>query len=508
MFSFEWRTFLFRDTLQSTLVAITCLIVFLWIWESWDRITQRRNSPPGPWGWPMIGNLFQMGKDPYVTFTNMRDKYGDIFSFKLGRYNTVVLNGVNTIRKALVNQPEAFAGRPDFHSVRYISGGKSLSLSAYGPRWKLHRQIAGKAMRKLIQNRRNPIEDVISHEARHLVDSLLHNDLQFDPTREIYLSVGSIIYTICFGDDTASRNDKDFVLFLENFKDFIDYFTTGNLVDILPWTRYFTRGKIERFIEINKVRETLRRSKEHEIRQRFDPDNLNGMTDALIKATLDTDDELKEAVGLTDDHILSTIEGLIGAGFSTVATTLSWSVLYMAAHPDIQTDVQNELDKVIGDRDPCASDRYDLPFTDACITEILRHSSILPLSLPHATTRDVILDGFDIPKDTLVLINLWSLTRDPSVFEDPETFNPRRFLTKDGALDKVKMDMFLPFGAGRRRCMGEYLAKLEVFLFFTMLLKKCTIQKPSNVKINFERTFRLSLDPNPFEVMIHLRRQN
>jgi len=179
----------------------------------------------------------------------------------------------------------------------------------------------------------------------------------------------------------------------------------------------------------------------------------------------------------------------------------------MATHPHMQSRAQQEIDDVVGKRNVQASDVTKLPYVESCILEVLRHSCIFPLALPHSTIRDTQLLGYEIPKDTLVFLNMWSLNHDPEKFLDPHVFNPDRFLDNEGLnVNKTSAENFFPFGAGRRRCPGEQLAKLELFIFFSTLLQKCNFKKAPGEEYTLDNKFGLTLKPvKDYKILVESR---
>lgn len=140
--------------------------------------------------------------------------------------------------------------------------------------------------------------------------------------------------------------------------------------------------------------------------------------------------------------------------------------------------VQGEIDAVIGrDRVPSLTDKGCLPFTEATIMEVQRMTVVVPLAIPHMASETTVFRGYTIPKGTVVIPNLWSVHRDPSVWDTPDDFNPSRFLDEQGKL--MRKEYFIPFGIGRRVCMGEQLAKMELFLMFTNLMQAFTFRLPN-----------------------------
>nr|CAH7768005.1 unnamed protein product [Callosobruchus chinensis]CAI5868368.1 unnamed protein product [Callosobruchus analis] len=149
---------------------------------------------------------------------------------------------------------------------------------------------------------------------------------------------------------------------------------------------------------------------------------------------------------------------LFSAGMETIKSTLRWAVLFMLYHPDRAKAVQEELDQVVGRRRlPKLEDLAYLPTTESTILEVLRISSIVPMGTTHAPIRDVKLNGFHLPQHAQVIPLLHAVHMDPTLWKDPDTFNPSRFINAEGKV--CKPDYFLPFGVGRRMCLGEVLAR-------------------------------------------------
>ncbi|KAF1385789.1 hypothetical protein PFLUV_G00111420 [Perca fluviatilis] len=180
---------------------------------------------------------------------------------------------------------------------------------------------------------------------------------------------------------------------------------------------------------------------------------------------------------------------LFVSGSETISTTLRWAFLYMAKYPEIQAKVQAEIDRVIGQsRQPSMEDRANLPYTDAVLHEIQRFGNIVPLSLPRVTNRDIQLGGYTIPK---VLF-------DKNEWETPDTFNPGHFLNEEGKF--VKRAAFIPFSTGKRACLGESLAKMHLFLFFTSFMQHFTFSMPAGVKPVMDFRFGITLAPREYEI--------
>jgi len=134
-----------------------------------------------------------------------------------------------------------------------------------------------------------------------------------------------------------------------------------------------------------------------------------------------------------------------------------------------------------------------MPYTEACMWEIVRHGCLSPLSLPHAAVRDAVVAGYRVAAGTVVFANFYSTGWDPEVWGDPAAFRPERFLTPDGRqVDRRVVDQFMCFGAGRRRCAGAQFGKLEMFIFFVVLMQRCAFVAPPGRELSTDGKFVLT----------------
>ncbi|XP_029425036.1 cytochrome P450 2D20-like isoform X1 [Nannospalax galili] len=222
------------------------------------------------------------------------------------------------------------------------------------------------------------------------------------------------------------------------------------------------------------------------------------LTDAFVA-------EVKKAKGnpessFNDENLHMVVLDLFSAGMVTTSTTLTWALLLMILYPDVQRRVQEEIDEVLGQaRTPVMEDQARMPFTTAVIHEVQRFGDIAPLNLPHMTSRDIEVQGFVIPKGTTLITNLSSVLKDESAWEKPLQFHPEHFLDAQGRF--LKPEAFIPFGAGRRACLGEPLARMELFLFFTCLLQRFTFSvPPGQPPPSALGNFALPVVPKPYEL--------
>ena len=351
-------------------------------------------------------------------------------------------------------------------------------FAQYGPSWKLHRKLFTTALRQYLSD--IPlIEGRVSTQAEKLVKFMeQQNGEPFNPTDRLNRTVADVICGITFGEGYDTTN-PDLNRLLKLNVDFITDHENAQLVrilDFVPLTQYLPIKAYDRFIQpfygmFDVIRIFL---KERE--KNFDPsqpiqDLISGLLLAKSEAQCDNDEG--KAAYLTEDYFVNTVEDMFLGGYETTSTTMQWAIAFLVNYPKFQEDIQRQLDEVVGERNPSLSDRPNLPLIHATIMETLRLGNLAPLAAPHATLTDTTLCGYRVPKGTIVLPNTESVHLDPNCWENPTEFNPYRHLDNEGQLI-TNQGNYYPFGAGRRFCAGEPLAKVEVFLFMSWLFQKFT----------------------------------
>ncbi|XP_072406281.1 cytochrome P450 2K1-like [Chiloscyllium punctatum] len=473
--------------------ALLLLALFLFLVVSVIRRRVPRNFPPGPTPLPLIGNLHQLDlKKLDWSLMGLAEKYGNVFSVELGPLKAVVLTGYDTVKDALVNHADQFSGRPPIPIFDDYSFRTGVVFSD-GKLWRENRKFVISALRGFGMGKKS-IEDRISEEASFLVNVFeSHKGQPFETAQILNSAVSNIICSILFGD----RFDYDDKIFnsLTNMNN--EMTTLAGTASIQLYNSYPSLGFLipshRKFIQNRDKMMEIFDSFIKAAEETLSENSIQTLNEALI---LRHQQESKgQALEIQKKDMLITIIDLFGAGTETTSTTVCWGLLLMMKYPDIQRKVQEEIDQVIGaGRAPVTEDRKRMPYTDAVIHEIQRFANIVPMNLPHSTTEDTHVKGHFIPKGTYVIPVLTSVLRDKTQWKTPKEFNPAHFLDADGNF--VKRDAFMPFSAGRRVCVGEALAKVELFLFFTTLLQKFHFQAPPGVT-DLDTSPRIGIVSNP-----------
>ncbi|XP_058527982.1 cytochrome P450 2C14-like isoform X4 [Ochotona princeps] len=415
--------------MDPTVVLVLCLSCLL-LFSLWKQSHGRGNLPPGPTPLPILGNILQIDfKDINKSLTKLSEVYGPVFTVYLGMKPTVVLHGYEAVKEALIDLGEEFSGRNGL-----------------------------------------PINDKVNKGLASLCD----------PTFILGAAPCNVICSVIF-QNRFDYKDQQFLnlmgKFNENFR-----LVNSKIVQIcntFPILLDFMPGSpntsIKNTIYIKNY--VLEKVKEHQ--ESLDINNPRDFIDCfLIRMEQEKHNPQSE---FTIDNLLVTVFDLFAAGTETTSTTLRYGLLLLLKHPEVAAKVQEEIERVLGrHRSPSMQDRSRMPYTDAVVHEIQRYIDLIPHSVPHTTTCDVKFRNYLFPKGTQILPSLSSVLYDKKEFPNPEEFDPGHFLDKSGNFKRS--DYFMPFSAGKRVCVGEGLARMELFLFLTSILQNFTLKPPVDVK--------------------------
>uniref|UniRef100_A0A1A8QL80 Cytochrome P450 1A n=2 Tax=Nothobranchius pienaari TaxID=704102 RepID=A0A1A8QL80_9TELE len=492
---------------RAVLLACGALLLSVWF------CLRNRSVPglPGPFPWPIIGNAAQLGNAPHLFFMRMMRKYGEVFQIQLGSRTVVVLNGAS-IRQALIKQGPDFAGRPDFTSFRFISNGDSIAFGTVTDRWKTHRKVALSTVRLFSSGNpetRKTFEHHVVCEFKQLLQLFLTRTREsrfFQPMTYLVVSTANVMSAVCFGKRYSYDHDEFREVVGRNHK-FTRTVGAGSFVDVMPWLQYFPNPIKTIFDEFKKLNTDFSKfigDKVLEHRRTIRSSTIRDMTDAFIVAM----DQAADSQGLPlgKDSVTSTMTDIFGASQDTLSSVLQWIVLILVKYPEMQVRLQQEVHKVVDrDRLPCIEDQPQLPYVTSFIYEVMRFTSFMPLTIPHSTVKDTSIMGYAIPKNTVVFINQWSINHDPAIWSDPETFDPQRFLDAEGSLNKDLTSNVLIFSLGQRRCIGEEIAKMQLFLFTALLAHQCNISADPAQTVTLDYLYGLTLKPHAYSIAVSLR---
>ncbi|KAF3385399.1 hypothetical protein F1880_002269 [Penicillium rolfsii] len=432
------------------------LVVFTLI----NRQRNKQRLPPSPLrSYPIIGNLGQVleGNDWLKRSREWHRKYGPLVTLKLGSRNVILIGNQETANELMGKRGRIYSSRPRFVlALEIMSGGDHTLFLPYGNKWKVHNRMQMSILNPRAIRQYRAIQELESQET--LLQLLDGNEKTMCYKR----FQASLLHALAYGTRMPDVNDPDLVELEVVSKAFLDAVATGNwLVDSFPFLKHLP--------------ECLAPWKRWANQIHAKSVKLNGKS---IQAAQKTSSwnwvkhmrEMKESDLVTDHELVFIFGSLYLAGVDIVNNILQLFVMSWLLNPKAVQIAQEELDRVVGhDRLPTFDDIPNLPYIDAFVKEVIRWRPLAGVGTPHALTEDDTYMGYQLPKGTIFLANQFSMELDPQLWDDPESFQPQRWIDNPSK-------MLNSFGFGRRKCVGQYLAMDSLSIMIARMLWVCKIE--------------------------------
>ncbi|KZO93062.1 cytochrome P450 [Calocera viscosa TUFC12733] len=384
--------------------------------------------PPGPPGLPLLGNLLQLPNNfMYIKLHGWSKLYGPIFSFNAGGQRVVVLNSAKTAGDVLDRLSAHSSNRPAWIKLdQFLCRGNNMVGLPLGETFRRLR----KAVHEVLNIRNvDGFRSMQEEEAIVMIRGLLaYPNVKL--VKHFHRASASIVWRALYGGVPLDLNGRDPTQRIEELSaySFRSALPGKSLMDIFPPFRHlYANSKwLRRYLDEWHLESTV-----------IFEDLYHGAKDASalgVPCVSNNLSRLPEEYGISETARAWTSGVLFSAGQDTTATTLRFFVLAMLLHPEVMRQAQAELDAVVGDRMPTFEDKDRLPYISAIVKEVARWHPAVPAGLPHAAADDFEYDGYVIPRGTWIIDNIWSQTRDPALYDDPEEFRPSRFLDSEGRI--------------------------------------------------------------------------
>ncbi|VDC00277.1 unnamed protein product [Peniophora sp. CBMAI 1063] len=468
-----------------------------------------RKLPPGPPGVPILGNALQLVDKQWLKFSAWRKAYGDVIYLNAAGQPMVVLNSQKAAADLLDRRAGIYSDRPQFIVASDImTSGLLVVFTRYGDVWRRMRKAAHEGLNKGVVK---DFYDYQTTEALLLARDGLKNSAAWD--KHLRRAAASMVLS-CVYDEPPIVSEQDVRVSLIN--DFVQRLTRAaypgaHWVEMMPWMRHIP----SQFAAWKRNAEEWNRKDGDMFRNLFTRVQENvakGDERASLCATLIRDSGRH---GLSKDENSWLAGTMYAAGAETTSAVMSWWTLAMLAYPEVQKRAQEELDSVVGrTRLPTFADLPHLPYIRAMVKEALRWRPVDPVGLrvPHRSIEDDYYEGHFIPKDTIVVANVWELNRDPEIYgSDAHHFNPARHLDEKGEVTAgpvdTKEESHFTFGFGRRICVGRHVANNSLFIDIATCLWAFSLTKEKGKELDVDGFVEdgLVVRPVPFGVEVEPR---
>ena len=467
---------LFTDI--SFLFISVAVLLGLVVW--WNLRSPAKLKLPYPKGLPVLGNLFQLEPSrAHHKIDKWARQLGGVYAIRLPGENIVVVSDYENLKDILITRGSHFAGRPEGSiRVEIFSNGKSdIAFSSPDAKFRpTLKKVVSSNLRHHSTGKSTYHEELYQVAEQDFFDEL--RKLEGKPTDvldPLYHFSVRIVMILAMGKDLADDPEmRQAMIRMEtNGMATLNQNAGGTILDKFPWLRFFGNNTYKQLLQGRQDLRDVFHATRDVIMPQLDEKNPKSVVEALLAVK----DKLKHPDGtqiLQDVNIMSQLNGLIVGGVSTTARGLYAFINVLIHHQDVMRKMHEELDAVVGKRTTVtAEDRENMPYTKAVLYELLRYTTINPNLLPHATTQDTELAGSKIPKNTLVVANLWTMHHDEKFWGDPWKFRPSRYLTDDGDVlppGHPNLKRMLLFSAGPRVCPGEQYSMIRLFYFLANLM--------------------------------------
>ncbi|XP_065860350.1 cytochrome P450 76T24-like [Euphorbia lathyris] len=450
------------DYLSILLVFSFTSAIFIYVFKS-----KPFSLPPGPTPFPIIGNILEMGINPHHSLTNLSKKFGPLMTLKLGTITTIVISSPEFAKEALQKHDQALSSRTIPNAALAHDHYKfSVAWLPVSDQWRSLRKVMTIELftlkkLELSQNlRQKKVQELLG-----FVGEKCKIGEAVDIGQAAFTTVLNLISNTFFSIDLGSYDSDLCLQFYEAVVDIMEEAGKPNVADYFPLLQMMDPQGIRRrtkicldvlFEKFDGIFRKRLQSSSRIVEERQD------LLDFLLNMSQEENDSDLSLVEIK--HLLL---DLFVAGTDTTAKTLEWGMAELLRNPEKLLNLKKELKEVEGEIQE--SDINKLPYLQAIVKEIFRLHPPAPFLVPHKAESDVEIGGFKIPKNAQILVNVWAMGRDEKIWENPDRFEPERFLASK--IDVKGRDFeLIPFGAGRRICPGLPLAHRMLHLMLASLV--------------------------------------
>ncbi|XP_059304041.1 (+)-menthofuran synthase-like [Lycium ferocissimum] len=441
----------------------------------------KKNLPPSPPKLPFIGNFHQLGLQPHRSLQKLTNQHGPMMMLQFGSTPVLIASSAEAASEIMKTQDRSFANKPKSSiPSKLFFGPKDVAFTPYGEYWRNARSVC---MHQLLNNKRVQSFSKIRDEETSLllqkIGDSIDNSQVVDLTELFVSMTNDVLCRVALGRKYCDGEEgKKFKTLLLEFVELLGVFNIGDYMPWLAWVNRFNglNAKVDKVAaEFSAFLEGV--IEEHKKKKTEDGDEGADFVDILLQVQ----NENKSGFKVEMDSIKAIIMDMFSAGTDTTSTLLEWTMNELMRNPKTLRKLRDEVRLVTqGKSDVREDDLEHMPYLKAVIKESLRLHSPVPL-LPREAIKDTKVLDYDVATGTQVFVCPWAISRDPAIWENPEEFQPERFL--DSSVDYKGLHFgLIPFGAGRRGCPGITFAKIVNELALARMLFHFEFSLPNGAK--------------------------
>jgi len=457
---------------------------------------------PGPPGWPIVGNAFQIDVPRiHRILENWAKKYGSIYKVSLMGQAAVVVSDVEIIEKVLRARPKAFRRTGAIERV-FAEMGTAGVFSAEGAAWRAQRRLSMQALSNRHLRSFFPTLNRVAERLRALWAKSAVAASVLDIDADLMRFTVDVTTSLVFSTDMDTLGGGDDVL--QRHLSLVFPAFARRLLGAIPYWRYFRlpsdRALDRSLAEIRRVQERLVVQTRARLAERSEADSEPR---DFIEAMLLARDE--EGKPFSDEVVYGNMMTMLLAGEDTTAHSLAWIVHYLCERPDVVARMRAEVDAALGAEltPPDFESAQDLAYVDAVASEGMRLVPVAPF-LGFQANEDVVVGDVLVPKGTWVDVLTRLPALDPAHFTKPEEFRPERWLDDRPASDAHVPGASMPFGSGPRICPGRSLALLEMRVVLATLVRNFDLERVGSADAVREH-FAFTVAPHGLRVRLRER---
>ncbi len=507
-----------------TAVIVSLLSLYIWIQRPFSGY--RKPLPPLAFSLPLVGSPCLWTPDPRKGIHELCRRYGPVFRIHRGCDVVVVLNGAQVIKEAMKLHPWNLGSAkilPKITASHFVKGGH---LSE-GKRWARQRAILLSSTRALSNDPQDVLQLILMQECGNLVKSLMsycqtnNNETEtnsYFPVASLAHSIARTMYRIAYGGGDPIDEDTSQLLeeIARNIGNYSRHSGPFSPLDRFPWWTRIPKMLGSDNMAFQHVAGLLKQvcsgavhTREQELRSHDDDDSNPDLMAYFYRVSLQLSHKDMET-GLSSSILFEGLGDVLRAGTDTATALMSWTVQYLALYPGAQEEIAEEVKHLPAKNDGCGDviitmTKENHPKSVSFLLETMRVVSLTPY-IRRRPLVDIDLCGYTIPKGTPVILSADSTNMDPTVFPDPDSFRPWRFVADKGSLNTDLVNQHFPFGLGKRRCPGEDLGfQVALTQLFTLVQNFVFMPDPL-FQLPAPTVFGINVNPAPFKLILKRRR--